>query len=1650
MEQTKYDIFISYKVNTSQNEACKLYDILREKGYSVFLDKEKLQGGKEWNPQLEDALSNAKCCFVFTTPESINAFQEGWNDINSNSYSYYCKEIKLITDRLTDNTVENRRLCIPLFTESLETLRKNNKYFLQDTIAKKCIDKLIEVQGYEYTPIKGHLTFSNELIDTLCKQLSNGGIYPFGKKGKSISAKEFFYDENRASEAQGYMDDRQYYVERDIDDTIRDFANSSNRGSILVITGRPGTGKTRSVYEWIRREMAEENIVVLRTRNIKTIYDSYQKQTSTRSQCIYFVCDQVHDVLGQLGTDQQKNFFNTIYSCQCDKFIGTDTPLEFEKWCEGIYLDNDLFYKKKRSFIIGDLTTEERKAFQSNYGISSEDAEKCHIAADFIKPLRAHKDKIINAIISANKYNTQTKGIVLLLKSIQLCKLIKGDIVLEYMLPIIKATEPDLYNNKSIIECLNFLSKEEEGLNLIDLDLDGKTELTMFDYPIEYANDIVINIHDDLAWEMMQDKTMGKGILFNLYSIDDTNSVCKVIGEAYGTPQVFCKLLYELPWKSKQEDDKDYSDRCEKIRECAKKRIDKWMKTGDWDTQNRDYRNVVSALVERSLSVEQITTVFDRYQISTDAKAIRSLYRIAKHWHLKLNDEKQFVGFQELLKEKTEEYHNLKNHTVDDISYIYNEIVSDYDKVSFDKAYKQTELCFNSDFIIDGKVQTDIDYLLTALAHLCKQAEDFSKLWKLMDMISSRDYFMSIYTAQAISKAISDIYYHGNAKEEEFALLSLLIDRIPNHDSLSGSNKETNTYLSYVARIVNPQRCFMTAKYVYETARHELGMDTKNEHEPRIISMCLNKCQKNEFPMIISYVNNLQLKDKGIAYNILVSKAPTLDDAYYVLKLMSEDNIDSYTLSNCLRKVESYKYPSFNKIKKELQRSGDPRFTGEEILWLDNNAKEQDKIIIDYAYDKLNRLPRPQKEPWQKALLEFLRSKERFNFLNVYELMNHPKFERIRQSIDPPCINIIYKLVQNEDQELYVHRLISPTTHDWTLTKLPSHVINEQIMPTLISKRYRSIGNAFAIYNLFGNRKLNFTQTGIYNALFSKYAQEDTTKYPDEERKELEDNMKKLESDVSKALEKRQVLEDILLFCNRRRWLIKSNEITNKEDGEFIFKPNATEFTEAYFEVLRHEKPKKRSQEDIRKLFITTIRGIKDCYDYATIERSIKTYEHFSNYYGLKWHSSIKHFLKQMFPNDKQIYDFIIDNQPQQKDDNPKRPRNDYKDITIEQVLNEFREIIETNSNGYVSPATINYYLSIYIDKIDKLKNIRKKNSYREKVYTQTAQLLEQYELLDYFTSMGYELMASLAPKEKKKEWLDLFDKSNGDLSEKALGSLAVNGAINITRSREYFNHWLNCFEDIYESPEHIAHNLSSEKMDTLGRRLRMELSQQFKDEESSSIIKKILIIYSYSQTAFSEDNFTNITIEELMSYIEEGQRPQVYSRITELEGMRILGEKAIDESTPHAISRKSFKEWMKCLIEKYGTMQTIARMIGKTEWMILYKRIKLEEKMLNDLLKENTNILSFEYDDVSMDTKIIKIIRNNQENLYCDIAESIVTMEDVITIYSETKGLPIMGDTPLSSLKKELKKTNPQINLKNVNLYLQTIINEIKKIHQL
>ena len=101
-----YDVFISYRRSDGTNLAQKLYDYLTAKGLRVFLDKEKMIGGKYFDEQIRRRVIDTPNYIFVGTPDAF-AFRTRETD-------FVAEEIRLAISEL--NKAPDERVVLPVLT----------------------------------------------------------------------------------------------------------------------------------------------------------------------------------------------------------------------------------------------------------------------------------------------------------------------------------------------------------------------------------------------------------------------------------------------------------------------------------------------------------------------------------------------------------------------------------------------------------------------------------------------------------------------------------------------------------------------------------------------------------------------------------------------------------------------------------------------------------------------------------------------------------------------------------------------------------------------------------------------------------------------------------------------------------------------------------------------------------------------------------------------------------------------------------------------------------------------------------------------------------------------------------------------------------------------------------------------------------------------------------------------------------------------------------------------------------------------------------------------------------------------------------------------------------------------------------------------
>ena len=185
MQQTKFDIFISYK-RKSLPTANNLYYRLTTRGYSTFFDLEEM-GRDNFNEQLLNYIENSKDVFVILEEGSLDACKK-----NDWEKDWFCHEIAY--------ALEKKKNIIPIliggyqmpsdkfFPDKLKELSLKNAPEFNFSFFEAYLDKLIEKKYLLSQPNQQEKTTS------VFKFYSNENCQVF-KEGKLVCSLEGMSDE---------------------------------------------------------------------------------------------------------------------------------------------------------------------------------------------------------------------------------------------------------------------------------------------------------------------------------------------------------------------------------------------------------------------------------------------------------------------------------------------------------------------------------------------------------------------------------------------------------------------------------------------------------------------------------------------------------------------------------------------------------------------------------------------------------------------------------------------------------------------------------------------------------------------------------------------------------------------------------------------------------------------------------------------------------------------------------------------------------------------------------------------------------------------------------------------------------------------------------------------------------------------------------------------------------------------------------------------------------------------------------------------------------------------------------------------------------------------------------------------------------------
>ena len=937
----------------------------------------------------------------------------------------------------------------------------------------------------------------------------------YAKPGGEVTAQELFFDRERASKKCGFIEGENVYIYRKSVDGKMNMALDSFGLKFLFITGKPSSGKSRAMYEFLHSNQREKLVVVMKYENVTNICQNLQteieqldKESDFRKTDYCFVCDQINDVFqkARVPKEQKLSFLRNISEQDNCWLIATGTKASLDNFIEdseGIISSPGKKWVGGNSDLVSiplisddSESNEILERLRNRYAI-----EEGETIGDFITELNNYKRGIVDEVFDSTK---KYKYLCEMLKSIQLTLNYRHITSLLLPINLLRQYFPndDVKTFKEeTVKCLDFLlnknvikitnTQEEEEIS----DFPGNrfsahpsmmnTEVDDEQYPRYVPNYYTFTVNE-LVWEYLEKRSLessGSTILYNLFDCDELAEAAGFLFESYPHAATLRRIVSRVPQR------KDFRDR---MGDDLRKRT-AWefsnallQKLNIADEPQIEILKAFNILIGRSKNVEEIDELLglmEKNKVEIDDSTIGEMYRFAQRELIPETDDYRIFLEKTRALNKVQQLRDMERGyawTYNDFYRIGREIAllsqntKDY---TYNKAFSLVSYAFSNlayttpegTVLQKGKASVkaigsqnntierrNLDALMERLTKLCKTPKEIEQL------IKCHQYY-------EIEPSNVVLHHIGIILKDTQKLKDVIKVLLPNK---AAKINNAELYEMAIVSFVSHLKSFEESIELYKMWHDDLDMGKK--HNSKLISLCLKNCGTEELQSAIAFIDTLpENAVNGITYNLLISIAGNTEDALYLVKKMRPEDIDEYTLSNCLKCLETIQQKNYGREVKKVS-------------------------------------------PLQV-------------FLFAYEFINHPLLEakRTRES----CLQKLYKLTSDRHQEEYVNRLVSAVDPNrQTFLRY-----NDYINATRIMRDFRTFSDAWEEIYVPGKQKYDETKGTIipdlFNNMCAKYYKDKRGKKMGSQPKAVQ-YCKELQDDIERAIKRKRIIQDEFFFLN--------------------------------------------------------------------------------------------------------------------------------------------------------------------------------------------------------------------------------------------------------------------------------------------------------------------------------------------------------------------------------------------------------------------------------------------------------------------------------------------------------------------------------------
>lgn len=1364
----------------------------------------------------------------------------------------------------------------------------------------------------DYDDLKWHIEDQYVKLYNKDRVFWSQHINYFAKTGKYVKATEMFFDEERASMKWGFCEGENVYIWRQSVDGKINQAIDNYGIKFLFITGKPSSGKSRAMYELLHSTLRDKQVIIVKDKNVAAICKNLQTELKQldnggdfKNTDYYFVCDQINDVFQKAGIskDLKLSFLRNISESDNCWLIATGTRQSLSNFIEdseGEISSPD----KKRSGGNSDLISiplisddiesyEILEKLRHRYNV-----DKGETIGDFITELNDYKTRIVDEIInSVEKYDYLRD----LLKSIQLTLNYRHITPLLLPINLLRQYAPndnsDTFARKTI-DCLNFLidknviritnTHEDEEFkkfprnSLSRLSEPLETDIDDERYP-KYVPNFYIFTVNELVWEHLEKRSLENKedtILYNLFDYDELLEASGFLFKSYPHAATLRRVVSRAPLRKGFRDREGDEQRKRITWEFSIRKIKELDVANEADIEMVKAFNILIGRSKTITEIDELLSLMEEKNVEIDDSTIGEMYSFAiKNLKHGTDDFTTFIDkTQELnnAQQKRDSERNcawtykdcyrisreiaLLSQTND--NYTYNDafnIVSNFffrliyttpDGVAFQPGRPSVKAIGNQKNTIERR---SLDALMLRLAKLCRTPKEIKQL------IQCHQYY-EIEPNSVMLHQIGKILKDGNKLQDIIKVL------FPDKESkVRNAVLYERTIVSFVSHL----RTFKESVELYKMWHEDLNMNGR--HNPKLVSLCLKNCGAEELQSAIAFIDKLpENAVNGISYNILISVASNTEDAMYLVKKMRPEDIDEYTLSSCLKCVETIQQKNYSRNGKNKQE------------YESNEVKKVSPLQI---------------------------------FLFAYEFINHSLLEskRTREA----CLQKLYRLTSDRYQEEYINRIVGRKEQALLRT-------NDYINATRIMRDFYTFSDAWE--KIYFPAKQRFDDTtgtimpDLFNNMCAKY-------YKDLKGGKIIDQPKaaqyrnELQEDIERVIRKKRIVQDEYFFLNYHIKFLGGILFDHSGDNMAPF------FMDWFDGRVGNYNPENIS---ILSRYLDYIYDMTEPAPELKWRMANTIYEQYKQYF-IKWRLSFKpsdavyacllKIAKDCKDNSKK-YQFVdielneldIDRSIKLNyyinnfskyytfEYNRSHPRKDNRQISnlvrieIAETTAEVLEVLlqEVNIEGFIAPSILNcaiekyrifqsehakelnmflpfiesympketkkinlfYLVKVYAKKQRKsgeaskllgiiknyhassktLLNLKKELSQLcdkldEEQYQEIVKFIKNNNLEKVLTLRGIAILASLTKDNDKR--LEILRRSEQyhDIDENCFGRLATNLAIartSITYSRMYFRKWIAIYRDVYANDKALTESLSQagneDKWNTIGLHLKNEV----------------------------------------------------------------------------------------------------------------------------------------------------------------------------------------------------------------------------------